>query len=132
MTGPRTIRLVLDTTAITAWCRGSIAVGELIAEINDEYGAVVIPLPCLVEAAHKTAMLEQQRLDLLVGHEATVLLVDDAEEWKALAATRTVVGHADLASAALFAMLCDVSVMTRDARWYSELGGTLALEFDDE
>ena len=129
MTDSPTVRLVLDTTAITAWCRESVAVGELLAEIRDEDGAAVIPLACLVEAAHSTGLLEQQRLDLLVDHDATVLLEDDARDWKALAATRTVIGRADLASAAMLAMTCSVNVMTNDPRWYAELGD-IVLEFD--
>ena len=47
----RPARLVLDTSAIAAWTRGSVSVGELLAEIDLEQGAVIVPMPCLVEAA---------------------------------------------------------------------------------
>lgn len=129
---PRTIRLVLDTTAITAWVRESVAVGEVIAEINDEYGAVIVPLACLVESAHVTAMLHRERLELLLAHPATFLVGDDGKDWVALAELRTLVGRADLASAAMVALDADVDVMTRDPRWYASVaGGRHVLEFDD-
>lgn len=132
MTDPRTVAIVLDTTAVTAWVSGSIAVGELLAEINDGYGAALIPLACLVESAHRTALLEQPRLELLVGHPATLVVSDNPDEWPALAATRSLVERADLASAAWLAIDCDVDVMTRDARWYSAVnGGHNVLEFDE-
>lgn len=129
---PRTVAIVLDTTAVTAWVRESLAVGELLAEINDAYGVALIPLACLVEAAHRTALLEQARLELLVAHPATMIVSDNPDEWPALAATRNLVDRADLASAAWLAIDCGVDVMTRDARWYSSVnGGRDVLEFDD-
>jgi hypothetical protein len=47
----RPIQLVLDTSAITAFTSGSIAVGELIAEIDDEQGATGLPVVCVAEAS---------------------------------------------------------------------------------
>lgn len=129
---PRTVAIVLDTTAVTAWVSGSIAVGELLAEIEDGHGAALIPLACLVEAAHKTALLEQARLELLVAHPATMVISDNPDEWPALAATRNLVDRADLASAAWLAIDCGVDVMTRDPRWYSQVnGGRDVLVFDE-
>jgi len=131
VTEPRSIAIVLDTTAVTAWARGSVAVGELLAELDDEHAAAVLPLSCLVEAAHKTGMLEQARLDLLVTHPAVFLLEDAADDWKALAATRLLVDRLDLASAAWFGLKCEVDVMTSDPRWYSSVnGGRDVLEFE--
>ena len=127
-----TVRLVLDTTAVAAWMRGSVSVGEILIEIEAENGAVIIPLPCLIEAAHATALIERERLELLLGHRATFLLPDDPADWLALTQLRTLTGRADTASAAMFALDCDVDVMTRDARWYSSVkGGRLALEIED-
>ncbi|MEU4564422.1 hypothetical protein AB0F72_39090 [Actinoplanes sp. NPDC023936] len=133
MTGePRTIRLVLDTSAALAWTRGSLAVGELIAEIDDENGAVILPLPCLIEAAHLTGLLELPRLDVLVAHRAVFLLSDDPADWQALAALRGLVGTADRASAAMLALDAEVDVLTRDPSWYAAVaGGKATLEFDD-
>ncbi len=51
---PRTIRLVLDTSAVVGFVRSAVAVGEMIAMIDAEGGAVLVPLPCLVQAAADT------------------------------------------------------------------------------
>jgi hypothetical protein len=129
---PRTVQLVLDATAIAAWTRGSVAVGELLIEIDEEHGAVIIPLSCLVEAGHATALMERGRLDLLVGHAATFLVSDDPQDWLALTELRTLTGRADCASAAMISLDYGVDVMTRDPRWYASVaGGRHVLEFDD-
>jgi hypothetical protein len=124
--------MVLDTTAVTAWCRDSLAVGELLAIFKDDGLAALIPLACLVEAAHKTAMLDQAKLSLLVDHEATFVIADNPDDWKAIAATRNLVERADLASAAWLAIDAEVDVMTSDPRWYSSVnGGRDVHEFGD-
>ncbi len=51
----RAVRVVLDASAIVAFTRESIHVGEVLAEIDDELGAAAMPLPCLVEAIHSVA-----------------------------------------------------------------------------
>jgi hypothetical protein len=129
---PRTIAIVLDTTAVTAWVRGSVAVGELLIEVDAERGAALIPLACLVESAHQTAMLDRARLELLVDHPATVLVADNPEDWQALTVIRALVDRPDLASAAMLALDGEVDVFTREAAWYAEVaGGRIVLEFDD-
>lgn len=129
--GARPVRLVLDTSAVAAWVRESLAVGELLAEVDDEHGAVIVPLACLIEVAHVTP--HPERLDLLIAHPAVFLLSDDPADWRPLAATRTIVGRADLASAAWFSLDLGVDVMTREARWYAGVaGGRRVLEFDDD
>jgi hypothetical protein len=124
--------LVLDATAIAAWTRGSLAVGEILLELDEEHAAAIIPLSCLVEAAHATAMLERTLLDLLLNHQATFVVVDDADMWVELTELRALTERADRASAALIALDYEVDVMTRDARWYSQVaGGRFVLEFED-
>ncbi|GAA2692450.1 MULTISPECIES: hypothetical protein [Actinoplanes] len=132
MTEGRDAKLVLDTSAITAWARGSVAVGETLAEINDEGGAVIIPLWCLIEAGHHTAMIDRDRLELLLAHPATFLISDDAEDWESLVALRALVGRADCASAAMLALDLGVDVMTRDPKWYSGVaGGRIVLAIEE-
>lgn len=129
---PRTVRLVLDATAISAFTRGSVAIGEILIEVDDEQGAVILPLACLVEAAHATALLERDRLQMLIGHPATFLVSDNPDDWLALTELRTLTERADRASAALIALDYGVEVMTRDARWYSAVNnGRDVLEFDE-
>jgi hypothetical protein len=128
----REVRLVLDATAIAAYARGSVAVGEILIEVDAEHGAVIIPLSCLIEAAHATALLQRDHLQMLIDHPATFLVADDPDEWVALTELRTLVDRADRASAALVSLEYQVDVMTRDARWYASVArGRRVLEFDD-
>ena len=133
MTGdPRTERLVLDTSAVTAWIRGSIAIGELIAEVDDEYGAVLLPLSCLVQAAHQNGLLETDLLQVLINHPAVFVISDDPDDWIVLAALNAIVDGHDKASAALLALTASVDILTRDASWYEQVSdGRRGLQFED-
>lgn len=132
MTDGRTVRLVLDTTAIAAWVSGSVAVGEVLAEVDSEHGAVLVPFWCLVEAGHQTGMLDRERLDLLLAHPATFLIVDDGSDWETLVAVRGLVDRIDCASAAMMALDMGVDVMTRHRDWYRQVaGGRMVLEIED-
>jgi hypothetical protein len=94
--GHRPVHLVFDTSAIVAFAAaGSIAVGELIAEIDHEHGAVGLPTLCLAEASRNTA--DNDRLTLLTNHHATVLLGVNAGDWRAIGAAVDVVGRLDAA-----------------------------------
>ena len=132
MTQARDVCLVFDTTAITSWVRGSVAVGETLAEIADDNGAVLIPLWCLVEAGHDIGMIDRERLDLLLAHAATYLIADDAEDWEMLVGLRALTGRHDCASAALLAVEMNVDVMTRHPEWYKAVrNGQLTLLIED-
>jgi hypothetical protein len=97
----RPIRLILDGSAIVAFTRESIHVGEVLAEVHDEQAVAALPLACLVEAVHAAA--DPDRLALLVAHRATVVIPDDPASWRALATTYDIVGRYDAATAALAA-----------------------------
>ncbi len=126
----RTPRIVFDRSAVLAYARESIAVGELLAELDDEHGLAVIPLACLVEAA--TSAVDLARLDLLVSLPATDVAADDPGTWRDLAALRDAVDAPDTASAALLAIDLHVDVFTRTPRLYAGVaGGELVLPFDD-
>ena len=128
----RTASIVLDTSAIAAWTRGSLSVGEILSEVEDENGGVIVPLSCLVEAAHVTVTLEQEMLELLVGRATTYVLPDDAGDWRTLASLRNLIGRSDLASASLLALDAGVNVLTREPSWYLPVGdGEVALPFDE-
>lgn len=124
-------RIVLDTSAVVAYTRGSIAVGEILSEITDEHGVALVPLPCLVEAAHTVDDLA--RLDLLVGHPAVAVYPGEADQWRALAAMYAIVGRQDAAMAALLALDAEVSVLTRRPGLYAGVDdGGLTIPIDDE
>jgi predicted nucleic acid-binding protein len=117
----RSIRIVLDTSAIVAFTRGSIDVGEVIAEVDDEQAAVGLPDLCLVEASR--AVADASWLDLLVNRDSTRVLADQVESWRAFAATYEIVGRLDAASAVLAAIDLDCHVLTGQPGLYGGLAG---------
>jgi hypothetical protein len=129
--GPRTIRLVLDTSAVTGFVRGSIAVGEMIAMTDSEEGAVLVPLPCLVQAAADT-MDGGPWLTILTNHPAVQVITDEFDDWPMLAGIRQRIGAYEPAAAAWLALRCEVDVMTRYPEIYEPLGDIgITLPFED-
>ena len=95
------IRLVLDTSAILAFTRGSIHVGEPLSEVADEGGVAGLPAECLAEA--RWMVDDVDRLNLLLDHHATVV-VPGSDDWQALAAIHDVTGTLDATAAMLSAI----------------------------
>ncbi|MFG2064487.1 hypothetical protein ACGFIK_24060 [Micromonospora sp. NPDC048871] len=117
-----TVRVILDTSAIVAFARESIDVGEVIAEVADEPDAVFgLPVLCLAEAARIVA--DSTRLDLLTGLPAALILTPDPESWRALAITHDTVGRLDAASAVLAAIDLGCDVLTGQPGLYGGLAG---------
>lgn len=76
-------------------------------------------MPCLVSAvagARDTGLLE-----LLITHPASVLLVDNSDEWQRIAALMPVVGHYEIASIVVMAYELDVQILTRRPGLYVKL-----------
>lgn len=115
----RPVRVILDASAIIAFTRGSIDVGETIAEVNDEQGGVGLPVLCLVQAAQ--AIVDRSHLDILIRHEAAVLLDNLAEDWEALAVLYDTVGRLDAATAVIAAYDLDSLILTAQPRLYGGL-----------
>ncbi|MCX5070895.1 hypothetical protein OOJ91_34165 [Micromonospora lupini] len=121
MTDP-TVRVVLDSSAIVAFCRESIGVGEVIAEVADEEGCVVgLPVLCLAEAAR--VVTDQDRLALLVSHRAVEVLSPDPDSWQALAVTLDTVGRVDAATAVLAAIDLGCHVLSGQPGLYGGIAG---------
>ncbi|WP_330441312.1 hypothetical protein OHB44_33255 (plasmid) [Micromonospora sp. NBC_00821] len=121
MTDP-TVRVILDASAIIAFCRESIDVGEVIAEVADEEGSVFgLPVLCLAEAARVVA--DQDRLALLVTHRAAEVLSPEPDSWRALAVTLDTVGRVDAASAVLAAIDLGCHVLTGQPGLYGGIAG---------
>jgi hypothetical protein len=118
--GRRPIRIILDTSAILAFTRGSTLVGDTAAEVDDDGGRLGLPISCLVEARWRLADLD--RLSLLVHHRATELITTSAD-WSALAAAVEVAGRQDAASALLAAVQSGCDVLTTNPRRYAGLAG---------
>ena len=122
MTDTPTVRVILDTSAIVAFCRESIDVGEVIAEVADEPGCVfALPILCLVEASR--AVADRDRLDLLTNHHAAEIITPDPDAWRALAITHDTVGRLDAATAVLAAIDLGCDVLTAQPGLYAGLVG---------
>jgi hypothetical protein len=125
------IRTVLDTSAIVAYTRESIAVGEVLAEVADEAEcAVGLPVLCIVEAAQRVA--DPHRLGLLLRNPVTVVVTPDPTMWERLSTTCDTVGRVDAASAACLALDEDCDVLTAQPGLYAGLddGGEMVIPLD--
>jgi hypothetical protein len=116
----RPIHLILDTSAILAYTRGSIHVGEPVAEVDDEDAAVGLPIQCLAEAGWMVG--DRDRLSLLVNHRATEL-INSSEDWSAFGEALNIVGRHDAASALRLAIELDCDVLTAQPRLYGGMAG---------
>ena len=105
----RPIRLLLDTSAILAYTRGSIEVGELLSEVSDEGGVVGLPTLCL--SSVDWMVEDRARLDLLVKHQVTAVL-GDTGDWAARAELGENVGQPDAVAAVMSAIDLDCDVLT--------------------
>jgi hypothetical protein len=103
----RSVRVVIDTSAIIAFTHGSIDVGEVIAEVDDENGAVVLPVLSLITAYRVTS--DRDRLDVLVHHPAAVVLDIGPTD------------RIDAAAAALLAVDYRATMLTRQSNWYADM-----------
>ena len=122
----RRIGLVLDSTAILAYTRGSFHVGEVLIQVEEDDAVAALPVACLVEAAG--VVTDTDRLDLLVGHPTTELVADDPEDWRFLRTAYDMVGRYESASAAVLALGAGVGVLTRRPGLYAGLDqGGLAI-----
>lgn len=115
----RPVHVLRDTSAIIAFTRGSIDVGEVIGEVDAEHAAVGLPVLCLVEA-HR-AVVDADLLDYLVTHPATAVMPLEPDSWQALAATYDTVSRLDAASAVLAATDTDRPILTAQPALYAGL-----------
>ena len=127
----RPARLVLDSSAIAAYVAGSMAVGELLAEIDAEDGTVLIPLPCLIEAAANIAPGGGAWVGILLGHPAAEVVDVDGEQWPMVAGVRSMLGAYEPAAAAWIAVTNGVDVLTRHPKLYQGLGEDITIPIVD-
>lgn len=99
-----TYRLVFDLTAVAAFAAGSIHVGEILAEVADEWvdvggPGVAVPLPALAEAARTG--VDVAALDRLVALKPVRVTAPDPDDWRRIANGTDLLGSLDRACAAL-------------------------------
>jgi hypothetical protein len=110
MTGAdRPMKIVLDTSAILAFTRGSVHVGEPISEVADEGGVSGLPTLCL--AAAKWMVDDHDRLQVLTEHPDTVVVHPSRDPF-ALGLVEASVGNLDASSTVLTAIDQRAFIMT--------------------
>lgn len=113
------IRLVLDETAVVAYGRGNVAVGEIIAEIADEDARIAVPDLCLVEGARQLDMDHWHTLDLLVGH-SHIERLDVPEDWRGVAVAARLLGSTSRAVAMLAAVDLRAYLLTAEPETFGD------------
>jgi hypothetical protein len=116
MSDDRPVRIIFDSSAILAFTRGSIHAGEPLAEVALEGGVVGLPSLCLAEA--QCAAGNDDRLNLLIEHHATVV-VPLSYDWIALTEIQHTVGIPDATSAMMSAIEEDSFVLTARSGLYA-------------
>jgi hypothetical protein len=118
----RRVTLVLDASAIVAYTRRETAVhvGDVLIQVFEDDAVAVLPAVCLAEAV--PAVADRGLLDVLVAHEATMVLADGVTMWRDVAAMAEVTGRPDAASAALAAIDFRVNVLSRTPGLYAGIG----------
>ncbi|MEH1124223.1 hypothetical protein [Micromonospora sp. CPCC 206061] len=111
------VRLVLDATAVAAYGRGNVAVGEIIAEVADEDAAIAVPDICLIEGAHQLDRDDWHVLDLLLAH-SHVERLDLPQDWRDVAAAARLLGSTSRAVAMLAAVDLRAYVLTAEPEAY--------------
>ncbi|GAA4261213.1 hypothetical protein [Dactylosporangium darangshiense] len=93
---------VLDTSAVIAYTRESVHVGELLQDIGDEEQYALVPVVCLIEAAAEGA--DEDRLRLLVAHDWVKVIELNGYDWTRLGAGTALLGRLGRACSALLAV----------------------------
>lgn len=116
-----TVTVVLDTTAVLAYTKGSIAMGELLSIITDDGDSALIPATCLAEA-HRRVTGDvgalASILQAIPSVEMSPLLASQAAEVGAAARGRASI---DASHAALEAVAREAQLVTQDVAIMSSL-----------
>jgi hypothetical protein len=95
------LHVVLDTTAVAAYARGSDHVGEVLRELVDEGAGFGLLALCLYEAADRVKEDRWPLLDLLAAHPYCTALPLPVDDWRPVAAAAQLLGDLGRATAAL-------------------------------
>jgi len=113
----RPIRAILDTTAVVAYARGRVSVGEVLAEITDEGLTFAVPDLCLIEAAQQLDVDQWPALDMLTSHSHCERLELSAN-WRDIAAGARLLGSTSRAVAMLAAVDYHAFLLTAEPDVY--------------
>ena len=99
------VAVVLDTSALLAHAAGSVAVGELVAEVSDEHRIIGVPATCLAQAHAATSdqFGATQLLLLTAATQVAILPLAADDVWPVGQLAREVDGDIPLAHAVYLA-----------------------------
>lgn len=112
------IRIVLDSTAITAYADRSLAVGEIITQAGEENALVALPVTCIAEAYQHIHEGDLPLIEVLVAHPSTVVVNIGLADWLDHAGLARDFGRTDAATALLLALRSEGYVLTRQPGLY--------------
>jgi hypothetical protein len=114
------VTVVFDTSAVLAYVKGSIAVGELLSIIADDGDTVLVPTACLAAACRQVPHEDEAMLAILAGAPCVAsgpLTADQAIEVGAVTRRSSAIdlGHAAVEAVGHNAQLAtqDVAAMSR-------------------
>ncbi|MFC7546720.1 hypothetical protein [Plantactinospora sp. GCM10030261] len=113
------IRAVLDASAVAAYGRGVLSVGEIIAEITDEHAGFAVPELCLIEAATRLDLDEWPALSMLTQHSHGVWL-ETPTDWRDVARAARLLGGMSRAVAMLAAVDHRAYLLTAEPDGYGD------------
>lgn len=111
------VRVVLDLSALRAYLAGSVHVGETIHEVVED-GRFGVPVLVAYEALAGAAGKDLATLHRLLALDRCALLAELPEDLLELTYWRRVTGRADLAAAAVAALVHDAAVLTSEGARY--------------
>jgi hypothetical protein len=108
---------VLDATAVVAYARGSVHLGEVIREVSDDGNRFAVPSSCLVEAALRLDRADWLTVGVLLAHSRCVRL-ETPPGWQDVAAVARELVSASRAVAILWAFDSDGFVLSAEPQAY--------------
>lgn len=115
------VTVVLDTSALLAYTKGSIAVGELVSIVSDDDDRVLVPATCLAEAYRQLPQGHDALLSVLVGITNVEVAPLPAEDATDVGATARPASGIDLGHAAVEAVRHEAQLATQDGATMSHL-----------
>jgi hypothetical protein len=114
------VKLVLDETAVLAYSKGSIHVGEPVAQLAEETDArFAVPVTCLADAGTRTD--SRAMLVVLAGLEQAMVTPVEAGRWSELLTLSQLLGSVDHAVPFLTATKFDAYLLTAAPGRYPEV-----------
>jgi predicted nucleic acid-binding protein len=116
-----TVTVVLDTSAVIAYTKASVAVGELLSIITDDGDTALVPATCLAEAHRRLTGGDEALLSILSNIpcvEHAPLSPDQASDVGMLARRG---GGIDLGHAAAMAVAHQAQLVSQDVLTMSRL-----------